>query len=60
LQPNLRLLGIVLQKDLTLLNLNFFLYFLYKNNSRHRADTHTSCGLGCVMPASLNLRGVVN
>ena len=30
LQPNPKLLGITLQKDLTLLNLSFFIYFLYK------------------------------
>ena len=32
LQSNPRFFGIAMQKDLTLLDLSFFLYFLYKKN----------------------------
>ena len=44
LQPNSRLLGITLKKDLIFLNLNFFKIFfmLKKINLRHRAGHVTS------------------
>jgi hypothetical protein len=43
LQPNPRLLGITLQKNLTLLNLSFFfIFFMQKKDPRHRAGHVTS------------------